>query len=90
MSHDTVLLIEKFRNSGLGQQEFCIKHSLSLSTLKYHLRKFAANKTANPGGFISLAPAPASFLNQNSSVIIIRGRFTPDEIGRIIASSARS
>ena len=59
MPHDTLELIGRFRSSGLTQTAFCKKHSLSLSTLRYHLNRCAKEKAQpeNNACFIPLSPA---------------------------------
>lgn len=38
-------LITKFRKSGLSQRAFCDRHSLSIHTLRYWIRRFPAQQS---------------------------------------------
>jgi hypothetical protein len=82
MIYNTTELISRFRSSGLPQKQFCTAHSISLSTLQYHLQKAKQAPTDSSGGFISLSrPLPEQI---RGTVVILRGDFTVSQIAQLV------
>jgi transposase-like protein len=59
-------LVQEYEASGLGRQEFCDKHGLSLSTLNRHLeRKQLGTEGAKAGRLIAVEISQAKQLDAN-------------------------
>ncbi len=83
-------LVAEYETSGLGRQEFCTKHGLSLSTLNRHRkRKQSRPESATSDRLVAVEIAPAkpsrvseragelAVLLSNDRKIEVRGGFDP-------------
>ena len=95
MAHDTKTLVSQFQASGLSQKEFCEGKGIAVSTLQYHLGKFRKNKQNTLPGSNTLLSAKhfvplhlAQAQRTATTVIIVQGNFSKDELGTFIHSLA--
>lgn len=66
-------LIAEYEASGLGRQEFCTKHGLSLSTLSRHRRKQLQPERATSGRLVAveIAKTKQSQVNPRNSELVV-------------------
>ena len=88
-------LVAEFEASGLGRQEFCTKHGLSLSTLSRH-RKQLRSGSATSGRLVAVEIAQAKpsrvsprngellVLLANDRRIEVRGGFDPKVLQQLV------
>ena len=88
MAHSTTELLARYRESGLAQKKFCAAFKVPFSTLQYHLQKSKAKTMRSVvSGFLSF---PASVqASTTSTIVMIRGPFTPAQIVEIINFGAQ-
>lgn len=82
MRHRTDGLIKELQKSGLSQKEFCAKHSISVSTLQYHLKKNRVEHSEKPRGFISILPSFAD--HPFDTIVVARGKFSAAHVGQVL------
>jgi len=67
-------LVAEYEASGLGRQEFCRKHGLSLSTLNRHRKRREAETESGTGGqwvAVELRPAEPEPRDQRGSELVV-------------------
>lgn len=88
MRHNTRDLVSRFKTSGMTQQRFCARHSVPLSTLQYYLKRERQKNSvpvARPA-FIPLTPPVA---DAPMTIMIIRGRFSKEQLSQLIHAEGR-
>ena len=91
--------MREYETSGLGRQEFCTKHGLSLSTLSRHRkRKQLQPENATSGRLIAVEiakPEPSHVSAQNSELVVllsnerrieVRGGFDPRVLQQLVSA----
>ena len=82
MAHSTCELVTAFHSSKLTRKTFCKERSIAVSTLQYHLQKYAKDRTS--AGSTSVGPRFVPIVPQLSAkrapTIIIKGDFSLSEI----------
>jgi hypothetical protein len=90
-------LVAEFEASGLGRQEFCTKHGLSLSTLSRHRkRRQLRSESATSGRLVAveIAHAKPSHVSPRTSEVVVllsnerkievRGGFDPKVLQQLV------
>jgi transposase-like protein len=88
-------LVREYETSGLGRQEFCEKHGLSLSTLNRHRKRKQLGTDSGPSGRliaveVSACKQPATGRGEllvrlaSGRIIEVRGEFDPNVLEQLV------